>query len=70
MTKKYKVVEPDYTVFGIAVGDIVEAVPENEYNEHMHNILDTFGRKTPQVIVYNRTGDQQSIDSFCLKEIE
>lgn len=70
MSKKYKVVEPDYAVFGIRVGDIVEAVPEDKYNQHMIDILDTYGRRTPQVIVYNRKGDQQSINAFCLEEIE
>lgn len=70
MTKKYRVVETDYAVFGIRVGDIVESVPEDEYNQHTLDILDTYGRRTPQVIVYNRKGDQQSINVFCLEEIE
>lgn len=70
MNKKYRVVEPDYGVFGIGVGDIVEAVPEDKYNQNMLDILDTYGRRTPQVIVYNRRGDQQAINAFCLEEIE
>lgn len=70
MNKKYRVVEVDYAVFGIRVGDIVEAVPEDKYNQYMIDILDTYGRRTPQVIVYNRKGDQQSINAFCLEEIE
>lgn len=70
MTKKYRVVEIDYGVFGIRVGDIVKSVPEDEYNQHMIDILDTYGRRTPQVVVYNRDGSQQSINAFCLKEIE
>lgn len=68
--KKYKVVELDYSAEGVEIGAVVEAVPEHLISENMRYLLDVFGNKTPQVIVYNDKGYQQCVNRFCLKEIE
>lgn len=68
--KKYKVVDLDYSAVGVEIGAVVEAVPEHLISEKMRCLLDIFGNKTPQVIVYNDEGYQQCVNRFCLKEIE
>lgn len=68
--KKYKVVDMDYSAGGVEIGAVVEAVPEHLISANMRYLLDAFGNKTPQVIVYNDKGYQQCVNRFCLKEIE
>lgn len=70
MNKKYRVVDLDYSAEGVEIGAVVEAVPEHLISEDMGYLLDVFGDKTPQVIVYNDKGYQQCVNRFCLKEIE